>query len=185
MWSGRALNPESGADKLYESFHGQPPEETVVVEEDFHQHANLTTLGILVELTIVTPQGFECVLGVSDAEDDFDEADAKNPIYLASSEDGKQLYFVSGDQELDLDALKIPKEHLKDDMVIGVLTNLVYRTRKSWDHFKLVDYTHKTGEVSGYEPLLRYDPNTPHLFVTGGSYFINQPLIGTSPGIED
>jgi hypothetical protein len=181
----RYRNPAPAADALYESFHGKPADEIVEVHEEFYHHDHLSTLGVLVELTVVTAQGYEATIATSSADDDYDEAEAKDPIYLASSEDGRQLYFTGGDQALDLDALKIPPEWKKDDMIVGVLTNLVYRTRKKFDNFKLTDYTHKTGEDSGYEPLLRYDPNTPHLYVTGGSYHIEQPLLEMSPGIED
>ena len=145
----------------------------------------VATLGVLVEFTVVTTSGYECVIETSSADDTYDEAEAKDPIYLASSEDGRQLYFVGGDQELDLDGLKIPAEWKKDDMVIGVLTNIVYRTKKKFDAFELTDYTHRLGEESGYEPLLRYDPNTPHLYVTGGAYRIEMPLVGMSAGIEN
>ena len=78
-------NPEQAADALYESFHGKPPGETVIVEEEIHAHGNLATLGVLVEFTVVTTSGYECVIETSSADDTYDEAEAKEPIYLASA----------------------------------------------------------------------------------------------------
>ena len=64
-WSGRRTNPESSADSFYESFHGQPPQETVEFEETEHYHGNLGGMGLLVELRLVTTTGYDIRLSFS------------------------------------------------------------------------------------------------------------------------
>jgi Tfp pilus assembly protein PilE/5-methylcytosine-specific restriction endonuclease McrA len=183
-----ARNPEQDAAALYESFHGKPATGTMDVAEDVHVHDHLATLGVLISLNVITQSGFEADIDMAElaGDEDYDETIADpNCVYLAASEDGKQLYIVGGDQEIDLEALRMDGDWEKDDMVIGVLTQLEYRTRKKFDKFQLVDYYHQLGEETGDMPLLRYCPRSPHLYVSGGKYKIEMPLVGTSPGIEN
>lgn len=181
-------NPPEGAAEMYESFHGKPSEGTLTVEESIHEHENLATLGVLISLTVATISGLEAVIGMTDKDArqlDFDETVADpDTMYLSTNEDGTQLYIVGGDQSLDLDALKLADME-RDDMVIGSLVELTYRTRKKFDKFQLTDYFHELGEETGELPLLRYEPRSPHLYITGGNYKIKKPLIGVSPGIEN
>ena len=186
----RKLNPAEDAAALYESFHGKPATGVMEVAEDLHIHKHLPALGVLTELscvlTVGDQSGKELDLEFSDGAEEFDETVADpNATYLCASEDGRQLYFVGGDQGLELDELGIGEEWVKDDMVLGVLIEVVYRTKKKFDQFQLVDYYHELGEETGDMPLLRYAPRSPHLYVTGGKYEIKMPLIGMSPGIEN
>ena len=108
------------------------------------------------------------------------------PFFSASNEDGTQLFFVGGDQSLDLKAVKMDGDDwLKDDMIIGVLYEITYRTRKKFDKFQLTDYYHELGEETGAQPLLRYEPLSPKLYISGGQYKIKKPVFGVSPGIEN
>jgi len=61
-------NPESDASSMYESFHGSPSEEVVEFHEDEHYHGNLSGLGVLVELKLVTTTGYDVTLTFSDPE---------------------------------------------------------------------------------------------------------------------
>ena len=76
-------------------------------------------------------------------------------------------------------------EWVKDSMVIGVLYEVTYQTEKKFDAFKLTDYWHTTGEDSGVQPMLLYDPYNKLLSVSGGQYHIEtkQLVEGMSPGI--
>jgi hypothetical protein len=181
-------NPEAESQDMYEAFHGKPATSTVIVKEEFHEHKELATLGVLVEFWIapLTQPGKGVQIQTSDADRDFDEVGAdEDTVFLASNEDGTQIYFVGGDQSLDLDALKFKGDWVKDSMVIGVIYELTYRTRKKFDKFELTDYYHELGEESGDQPMLVYDSLSPHCFISGGKYKIQVPLIGMSPGIEN
>jgi hypothetical protein len=183
-------NPQSEADALYESFHGRPPTETIEITEEVHEHEHLATLGKLVEIFVETVSGLLAHL-------QFDPSD---PPWLASSEDGRQLYIEGGDQELDLKSLKMEgDEWRKDRMVIGTFAapeprdkgkgrrkhNLTYHTEKRFDAYEPTDYQHDLGEETGVRPLLEFEPRNNRLFITGGQYRIEQPLFDMSPGIEN
>jgi hypothetical protein len=181
-------NSADASDQAYESFHGQPVGETVLVSDDLHEHEHLWTLGLLMEMRVDTMSGFECLLNFED-----------DPPYLCSSEDGKQLYIEAGDQKLDLKALKLDgAEWRKDRMVIGQLSppgkdragkpvkwNIGYQTEKDFDKFETILYQHDHGEETGVRPFLEYEPRNEKLYISGGQYKIKLPLFGTSPGIEN
>lgn len=104
---------------------------------------------------------------------------------LCSNEDGTQLYFLGGDQSLDLSKIHMDGDWEKDSMIIGVVCEVSYRTEKSFDKFVLTDYFHRLGEETGDEPMLIYDRMNEKLSVSGGKYRIERPLVGVSPGIEN
>jgi hypothetical protein len=106
-------------------------------------------------------------------------------VVLCSNEDGTQLYFVGGDQGLDLKSIHMDGDWERDSMVIGCLYELTYHTEKKFDKFKPTSYFHKLGEDTGDQPMLLYDRMNQRLSVSGGQYKINKPLIGMSPGIEN
>jgi hypothetical protein len=108
-----------------------------------------------------------------------EELDSDAPV-LASSPDGRQLYIVGGDQSLDLSALRMsgPKWE-RDSMVLGVLDEFTYRTKKGFDNFKMSDYYHHAGEESGVQPMLVYDNINRRLSIVGGQYRI------TPRGVEN
>lgn len=186
-------NPQDSAGALYESFHGKPSDEELLIEEEVHVHENLSVIGRAVECWIDTPSGLRACI-------EFDQDVNAEPIMLCSAENGRQLYFEGGDQAIDLKSLKMDgEEWLKDRMVLGQFSgpepqnkgktrrkhNLTYNTKKDFDKFESIDYQHDLGEDSGVRPYLEYDPRNQHLYITGGQYFIEQPLLETSPGIEN
>jgi hypothetical protein len=188
---GNPRNPQDGAERMYESFHGKKPEGETIVKEELHQHEHLAPLGLLVSFKVITMTGVDMTLGTSDAEAErleYDESAAnEDSVFLAANEGGTQLYFVGGDQSFPLDRCKMGEstDWYRDDMIVGVLYEVTYRTKKKFDKFKLTDYFHHLGEETGDQPMLRYDPLSPHLYVSGGKYKIKMPLIGMSPGIEN
>ena len=88
------------------------------------------------------------------------------------SDDGDQLYFVGGDQEIDVEKLGFKGAEVKPHMVIGVLYELTYLTRKGFDKFLPTNYYHHLGEDTGNQPMLVYDPVNKLMSVAGGEYRI-------------
>ena len=173
---------------MYESFHGKPATSQVIVKEEYHEHEHLATIGVLVNFWVapLSQPGKGVLIETSDANGDFDEVGADDKtVFLAANEQGTQLYFVGGDQSLDLDKLKFTGDFVKDSMVIGIIYELTYRTKKEFDKFELTDYYHELGEETGDQPMLVYDSLSPHCAISGGRYKINMPLLGVSPGIEN
>jgi hypothetical protein len=185
----RRRNPQEEADSAFESFHGEPPEGVVIVEEKIHEHEHLWACGRLIDMTVDTLSGLEVTFT-------FEHNSAP---YLSCSEDGRQLYIEGGDQKIDLAAIKMDGPRwVKDRMVIGVFAeprgarkhNITYRTRKDFDKFEEIDYQHELGEPSKElrkpaAPFLEYDPRSEKMYISGGQYVITKSFIGTSPGIEN
>lgn len=158
---GSKRNPEPAAADLYESFHGKPSEELLEIGEEVHYHENLAGLGTLTEIKV------DCFSGYS-AELKFDR-----DTQLCSNEEGTQLYIVGGDQSLDLKALKFKADEIdKDQVAVGVITEITYNTQKGFHNFKPTDYYHELGEESGYQPILTYDARSQLLTIAGGAYKI-------------
>jgi len=99
-------NPEEAAAELSEAWHGRPAKSATDILETVHYHGVLTELGQLQELKVmVTSRKAQAIR--------FDEE-----TMLCSSENGKQLYIVGGDQSLDLEALGISGEEAEKDCVM-------------------------------------------------------------------
>ena len=45
-------NPQSSSDDMYASFHGEPSDETLEIDEEEHYHSHLASLGELVEIKV-------------------------------------------------------------------------------------------------------------------------------------
>ncbi len=148
------------ASALAEKFHGAPPKETFEVYEELQERDDLAGLGRLVDLTVVTPTNLEAVI----------EFPNDAPL-VASSPDGGQLFFVGGDQAIDLAPLKMQNgKWRRDSMILGDLKRVTYRTAKAFDKFETLDYFHKVGEKTGVHPVLIYDAVNSKLSVSGGQY---------------
>lgn len=158
-------NPQAAADRMYEVFHGKPPDTEILIEEEVHEHEHLATLGRMVSLVVETRSNKEVTLGWKDG-------DSKAP-WLACDETGTQLYIEGGDQSIPLGDIGMGgKEWIKDSMVIGDLVETTYRTEKDFDKFETIDYYHANGEESGEVPQLLYDPRSKKMYISGGKYRI-------------
>lgn len=172
---GGKRNPEGAADALYESFHGRPPSESVEVTYQKHLHENLTALGDLVQIQITTPFGKQCTINVAETKNpkvlpDVSQLPRDQRVLLCSSEDGKQLYFLGGSQDVDVHKLGFSNEDVKDSMLLGVIEEITYQTEKEFDNYERISYYHKLGEESGVQPVLIFDPISELLSVSGGRY---------------
>lgn len=160
----RRHNPaeQAAAAALYADFHQKPADSvTTFVEEEMHR-SDLAELGDMVSLVVATLSGYRATIVFDD-----------DPPKLCSSADRRQLYIKGGDQTLDLGALHMSgPDWLRDDMVIGVVTKLTYRTEKGFDDFQLTDYFHHLGEETGMQPFLRYDTLNRRLHISGGQYAV-------------
>lgn len=167
-------NPEAPAADMYEKFHGKPSERVDVVEESVHYHEHLAGLGQLISLKIKTPTKIRAELTFAGADRRKGEPVGADAPLLCCSEDGKQLYIVGGNQEVDMDQIDMGgKEWLKDSMNLGEILVITYRTQKGFHNFEEIDYFHSFSEESGNpRPVLLYDTRNKSLSVSGGSYTV-------------
>jgi hypothetical protein len=160
---GRRHNPEDAARELSERFHGMPSDTTTVIETLVHVHEHKTELGDLTEMKLITLNGAARDMTIKFKADLPKLGSNENP------EDGTQLFVDGGDQELDLDALGFEDEGWrKEAMVIGVLYEITYDTRKAMDGGQIISYFHGLGEEDlkksrskpqlGVQPTLIYHP---------------------------
>lgn len=174
----RKGNPEGESASMFETFHGSPSTEEISVTESVHEHGNLWACGKLRELVVHTVTGLKLEM-CWDPESDL----LKTPL-LSSNEEGNQLYIRGGDQHITLAKIKMDTdEWRKDKMMIGEVHLVTYRTQKSFDKFKDIDYFHKLGEKTKKRPYLVYDPISKLMEFVGGQYRIDKPLFGVSDGI--
>lgn len=179
----RRRNPEDAAAAKYEEFHGMPSGSIEVVEEDIHYHENLAELGELCKIVVHTQSRLEatfCFAGYSDKRNDFDpNTPSSDRPLLCTSEDGKQLYVIGGDQELDLAAIEMDgEEWIRDLMLIGEAQEITYQTKKGFDGFETVAYFHEIGEETGERPVLLYDSVNKLLSFAGGQYAVKPEDVG-------
>lgn len=171
------------AVKLFESFHGKDAQEIIDAQRSAAMRLDYTALGKLVALgfddggfsAAKLPQKWDECSHVS-FEDDG--------VMLASSPNGKQLYFIDGNQNLDSQLSDFPHVDTEKDLIdLGDVFFVVYEARKVHDGFKVVDYCHRFGEHNKTLPRLAYDKLKKEMLLIGGEYFIDTKH-GISPGIE-
>ena len=187
----RRNNPADESSAMYESFHGTPSTEVVEITDSEHYHSHLASLGICCGVTVQPLNGKgEFAIGLSGYEWDAKDKGfvlvdhGAEKTLLCSDEKGTSLFFEAGDQELDLGKLGIKVEH--DLQTVGDCISIWYETSKSFDKFQPTQYYHQFSEDTGGPlPQLLYDVQNSHLLLSGGVYKIEQPLVGTSPGIEN
>jgi hypothetical protein len=158
-------NPDEASAELYEEFHGKPSEQLTEYVYEEHEHDSLAQLGELISVTVLTTTGYEAKIDAPSIDGPVNDV-----VQLCSSEDRRQLYFVGGNQAIDVEALGFSDSDIKDLMVIGVLAQVEYCTKKKFHKFKPVDYYHELGEETGVQPILLYDPISQLMKVAGGAY---------------
>lgn len=168
-------NPMPQAEQLFEKFHGREPSKILEYEEEVNYHGNLTELGDLAEIKVPTLTGLDVTLCfLTEEQRDSGQYPILEAVKLCSNELGDQLYFVGGDQSLPLSDLGMGEgtKWFRDSIIIGVLSELTYRTEKGFDKFQLTEYYHALGEETGEQPMLVYDTMNSRISVAGGQYKI-------------
>lgn len=181
-------NPNKTAEELYQQFHGRAPDRvSQYFDVDYNSHPKLSQLGLLVSLWV----GERCEMlteesrGVVGAEN----LDPENPgwcvhlefdqpfPHLAAEPDGRQLYFVGGNQDIDRYLQKFHVDTTKDLIDLGPALVVEYRSEKRFDNFRTIDYFHGLGEKSGkflgdngLNPRLVYNRIRRKLALYGGVY---------------
>lgn len=166
--------------QMAESFHGREVETITDYEELDNYESELADLGELRELEIVA-KGRKSVIALT-----FD----KDCPRLATRADGKQLYFVGGDQELSEDVLEDLRRKGADELSvhggtlekgdkrilpIGTVHTIAYFADKhhlegTKKQRKGVEYEHTFGEENGIKPVLAYDVMNMGMILLGGDY---------------
>lgn len=145
------------ASALYESFHGKPPSSISEIEFETRYREHFAELGKLIELQVQ----------LNDDNPDFPFTQFGNCKVVATP-DGENIYFIGGDQSIDLAALDISSN--KDCVELGPCTYISYHTKKGFHDFEPTTYWHEFGEEDGIVPRLVYDRLNQRLFLTSGNY---------------
>lgn len=160
----RRRNQEDGeleaAKAMYRKFTGRAPARVDMVEQLRVLPSALADCGRMVELVVKRP-------GVRDVLT-FPES---SRVRVGTTGDGGQLYFVNGDQAVDLAG--IPHAG-KDHVDLGTAHKIVYYTSKDFHNFEPSEYSHSFGEENGIRPTLHYDVRSKRLYLTGGDYRVKR-----------
>lgn len=145
------------AERMFERFHGKKPGHVTQYEESFKYPSNFAELGELRELRIY----------LDEANPDFSFKQF-GKCQCVCTPDGSNIYFLGGDQSVDLEALDIASD--KDVIELGYCNFIEYFTVKGFHDFEPTRYQHPFGEENGIEPMLAYDRLNKTLFLLGGDY---------------
>jgi hypothetical protein len=167
--SARRRNPdaEQRAAELYEKFHGKSPTEIVELQESDAARHVYTSLGKLVELQIHPARGGKTLAANFNGDS----------VTLASTPNGRQLYLLGGNQNLNGMLEKFAADPSKDLVDLGEAHAVVYRAAKAQSGFKPGDFIHEFGEESGVRPQAFYDRLKQRVFLMGGDYRVEAPGI--------
>jgi len=165
----RRRNSMEGAEELSEAWLGRQPSRIREVTEELKVRTDLADLGGLEEL-VVQRAGAEYVLPFG------------HDVRLAAAPPPKgenrayQLYFIGGDQRLNLASLDI--EEPRDLIELGRVASITYSARKQHLENKQVPWQHEFGEEEKKNatvevlPVLIYDRLNHQLSLAGGRYYI-------------
>jgi hypothetical protein len=157
----RRNTSEAEAAAMYETFHGKAPRRIVHYEELVKFPHHFAECGRLIELRI-----------------NLDRANPRYPFTsfgdckVVTTPDGENLYFVGGDQRINLENLEIGGD--KDMVELGPCVYICYHTTKDFHDFAPIDYEHHFGEENGVRPVLAYDRLNKKLFLIGGDYRVKR-----------
>lgn len=184
----KVTNPQETAERMYHIFHGKPATQVLEFVQREHVHEWLWAAGTLVSMVVVNGSQ-QMTLCAPDPE----ESDPEDVVMVGFSEDGRQAYFVGGDQDIDLDALmekfSMNEDDIRDHMKLGQVKKLTYQTSKSFEERGKVDidFYHALGKEhsKGVFPDLVFKPLNPSMELVGGRYFVapKDSQLGASPGV--
>jgi hypothetical protein len=162
--NGRRRNQEtmSDAEHMYEVFHGRHRGQIVEYDELVNYPDKFAELGQLRELRFY-----------------LDEANPRFPLTRFGAEcrvvctpDGENIYFVGGDQSIDLQALDIASD--KNLIELGPCVYIAYKTTKDFHDFEPIIYEHQFGEEDRILPTLAYDTLNQRLLLMSGNYRVER-----------
>jgi len=176
------INPS--AEAIREDFVGRPADLISIFHEPHMAKGEYGKLGDLMGITykpvgggqvqaIGWYQGAESIPLHEAAKQLLKLTDA--PLLVASTD--KRLYLVGGNQDYSpmLDQVNVHPDG-EDYWVLGEARTIVYRERKHFDDFALINYEHKFGAEPGQppkeRPTLCYDRRMNRLLLEGGDYDI-------------
>jgi hypothetical protein len=160
----RTFNPDEldQAADLYREFHGKEPGEVLKLQQQMELRKDYAALGPLLEL--------RGSVGSSRWEIAFD----RDKPMLASSPDGRQLYILGGDQNVDSCLGQLETDADRDFVDLGKLSRVVYFARKQQANFDPVEWMH---DFEDPLPRIHYDRLNRQLAIVGGAYYIEAPGI--------
>jgi hypothetical protein len=183
----RTRNPEMAgtqqAVRLFETFHGRDAQEVVEKQVSAAMRMDYTALGDLVALGLgeCSKHGNALVNGWDECNNLLFEGDG---VKLASSPEGRQLYLIGGNQNLDKALSSWEGIDPEKDLIdLGECGFVVYEARKAHSNFEPVEWVHEFGEGGNTVPRILYDRLKRQVFLSGGEYFIDASK-ELSPGIE-
>jgi hypothetical protein len=152
------------AARMFAKFHGKEPGRVSTYQQLRVTPGVLADCGRLVELVFKRPGYAREVYAFPESGD--------RQVHVATTGDGGQLYFVGGDQELDLrgGGFTLPKDQLS----LGECVSIAYHTSKDFHNFKPSDYEHKFGDEGGRKPEGGYDVHSKRLYLIGGDYRVKR-----------
>lgn len=161
------VNP-SAAEEIREEFTGREADQVDVYDEPHMQAGSYSKLGDLMGITYKPVGGGQVqAIGWYEGSERIPLHEAAKTLrrlteapVLVSATNRRQLYFVSGNQ--DVSPLGLEE--------LGEARTIVYRERKHFDDFALINYQHNFGEENGKRPTLFYDAGKKRLLLEGGDY---------------
>jgi hypothetical protein len=159
------VDSATAAAELYEQFHGKPSTKYTTYQEPNERPTDLADLGKLIELIVWID------------EDDAKELGPFKGVRVTATGEGGSIYFIGGDQKLDLEALDRADGMPKDHILIGPVEYIAYHTSKDFHDFEPTTYEHQFGEETGEQPWLCYDVRNRRMYLIGGAYRVRRPGI--------
>jgi hypothetical protein len=160
------------AAELYSEFHGREATGIDTYNLPDAPPATLAKLGALVELQTKRLNGWKW------GAQDF----SGRGVNLAASPNGRQLYFIGGDQKLCRgDLTRLGADNSRELCDLGDCMYIAYRAKKEQVDGIESDYEHSFGEESGRQPRLIYDQRNrkmPRLYLVGGEYHLDEASRG-------
>jgi len=150
------------AEHMFETFHGKHRGQIVEYDELVRYPDKFAELGQLRELRF----------WLDDANPSFPLTKFGAECRVVCTPDGENIYFVGGDQSVELNALGIASD--KDLIELGPCNYIAYKTTKDFHDFEPIVYFHEFGEENHILPTLAYDTLNQRLLLLSGDYRVKR-----------
>lgn len=183
------FNPDPHvAEQVREAFVGEPADKITIYHEPHMRDGEYARLGQLVGISFKPVHGGQVqAVGYYKGAERIPLLEAAKkmlplieaPVLVSDDKVTffepwpKRIFFVGGEQDvapmLDVAKHKQIGDHLWE---LGECRHIVYRERKWFDKFQLINYVHPFGEETGDKPTLLYNARIKRLLVGGGDYSV-------------